>query len=367
MSALDVVKIFILMIQVIDCRHAAGVIIVVLEKVEQNLWLVKQPLLKNFNGDKMDNEIKVFICHSSNDKKRFVEELAVKLVNDGFNVFYDDWELNYGDSLIKLFDKIDEADVFLIVLSEYSVESKWVKAELSAGFIRKIEEETKVIPIVIDNGVEVPSSLKHIKQCRINDVNDYEEVYKELCHSMLGISNKPQRGNKPNYASSKPIDGLNILDSLIIKKLGNSLHYKNNMFSFEELVELTENEFSEEDLFESVQVLEESYMLDCRYGLGSRLPYSFKLTPGGIMLYGINYEENMGNYIKDIVSTILNYNVHSNDEIYEKTNAPKFIINALLDLFIMNGYIKGSKTTSGTIIIYGISGNGKRQLKNMLD
>lgn len=315
----------------------------------------------------MNKEVKVFICHSSNDKERFVKKLAEKLLNDDFNVFYDDWELNYGDSLIKLFDRIDEADVFLIIISKDSVESKWVKEELSAGFIRKIEEGTKVIPIIIDKGVDIPPSLKHIKQCRINDIIDYEDVYKELCHSMWEISNKPQRGSRPNYVSSKPIDGLNILDSLIIKELGNSLHSRSNMFSFDELVEFTENEFSEEDISESVQVLEESYLLDCRYVSDSKFPYTLKLTPRGVMLYGINYEENMDNYIKDIVSTILNDNVHSNDEIYEKTNAPKFIVNGLLDLFIMNGYIKGSKTTSGTIIIYNISGNGKRQLRNMLD
>ena len=293
--------------------------------------------------------------------------MAVKLVNDDFNVFYDDWELNYGDSLIKLFDRIDESDVFMIIISKDSVESKWVKEELSAGFIRKIEEGTKVIPIIIDKDVEIPPSLRHIKQCRINDITDYEEVYKELCYSMLGISNKLQRGSKPNYVSSKPIDGFNILDSLIIKKLGDCLHSRINMFSFNELVELTENEFSEGDIFESVQVLEESYILDCRYVSDSKFPHTLKFTPRGVILYGISYEEDMENYIKDIVSSILNDNVHSNDEIYEKTNAPKFIVNALLELFIMNGYIKGSKTISGTIIIYNISGNGKRQLRNMLD
>lgn len=327
----------------------------------------KQPLLKILMVILMNKEIKVFICHSSNDKERFVEKLAVKLVSDNFKVFYDDWELNYGDSLIKLFDRIDEADVFLIIISKDSVGSKWVKEELSAGFIRKIEEGTKVIPVIIDKDVEIPPSLKHIKQCKINDLFDYEDVYKELCYSMWEISNKPQRGSKPNYVSSKPIEGLNILDSLIIKELGNSLHSRINMFSFGELVELTGNEFSEEDIFESVQVLEESYILDCRYVSDSKFPHILKLTPRGVILYGINYEGEMENYIKDIVSTILNDNIHSNDEIYEKTNAPKFIVNALLDLFIMNGYIKGSKTISGTIIIYSLTGNGKRQLKNMLD
>ena len=315
----------------------------------------------------MEEEIKVFICHSSKDKKRFVDKLALELAEDDFNVFYDDWELDYGDSLIKLFDKIEESDVFIIIISDDSVKSKWVKEELSAGFIRKIEEGTKVIPIIIDRDAKIPSSLKHIKHCKINDINDYIEEYKELRNSMLGISKKPQRGSKPKYASSKPIDGLNILDSLVIQKLGNSLHFKNNMFSFKEIIELTDGEFSENDVFESVQVLEESYILNCNYGIGSKFPYTIKLTPRGVILYGFNYDSEMESYIKDVVSIILNDKVHSNTEICDKTKTPKFIVDALLDLFIMNGYIKGSKTIAGTIIIYSLTGNGKRQLKKMID
>jgi hypothetical protein len=72
-------------------------------------------------------------------------------------------------------------------------------------------------------------------------------------------------------------------------------------------------------------------------------------------------------YIKEVVSTLLNENVYSNEDIYEQSKCPKFIVNALLEQFLNNRYIKGSTTISGSIIIHQITGNGRRQLKKLLD
>ena len=84
--------------------------------------------------------MKVFISHDSRDKTRFVKDFATKLREKNLDVWYDDWELNFGDSLIDIFDAISQCDVFLSVISENSVESQWVKEESDSAFIRKIEE-----------------------------------------------------------------------------------------------------------------------------------------------------------------------------------------------------------------------------------
>lgn len=315
----------------------------------------------------MEKEIKTFICHSSDDKDRFVRRLAERLIENDINALYDDWELSYGDSLIELFDRIDECDVFIIVISENSIQSKWVKEELSAGVVKKIDEGAKLIPIVIDEDVIIPPSLKYVKQCRIKDITNYDEEFKGLLNSIIGKSNKPPLGNKPSYSTINPIEGFTQLDSLIIQKMGESLHSKNNMFSFDEIMELTNNEFSKEDVFESLQVLEEKYIINCQYVLSSRLPHHIKLTPSGVIFYCMHYEEEFEIYIKEVVSTLLNENVYSNEDIYEQSKCPKFIVNALLEQFLNNRYIKGSTTISGSIIIHQITGNGRRQLKKLLD
>lgn len=312
--------------------------------------------------------MKTFISHDSRDKERFVKEFAEKLMKKGIDVWYDDWELKLGDSLMKIFEDLPDCDVFISIISKYSINSKWVKEECDSAFIKKIENNMKFIPVILmDEDFEIPDYLGHLVQCRIHNIDNYESEFDRIVADIWGDSKKPPLGDKPKYTSITPIDGFTQLDSLIIQKLGESLHSKINIFYFNEVVELTDYEFSKEDIYESLQVLEENFIIKCRYVTDSQFPYTLKLTPSGVIFYCRNYEEEFETYIKDVVSSLLNENVHSNEEIYEKTECPKFIINALLDQFIMKGYLKGTTTTSGTIIIYQVTGNGRRHLKNLLD
>lgn len=313
--------------------------------------------------------MKVFICHLSEDKERFVEEFAKKLLDTGIDPFYDDWCLNFGDSLINLFDKIDESDVFIIVLSKNSINSNWVKEELDAGVIRKIEKGTKLIPVIIDNlnDITIPNSLRHIKYCKIDDLNNYDEKFKELRNSIFGIYNKPPRGKKPNFINMEPIDGLNQLDSLIIKQLGGLLYSKHNQFSFDEVMEVTDNEFSKEEILESLEVLENSNLINCPYKVFSGYPPFINLAPNGVNLYCSYYEPNYEIYKKDILSSVLNDDLRKSNIISDKTEVPHFIVLNFIKLLNNKGYLNGDEVMEGYFIITNITGTGKRQLKKMLE
>jgi hypothetical protein len=92
----------------------------------------------------------VFLSHSTRDKP-FVERLAIDLVNRGFPVWLDTWELGTGDSVEgRILGGIGESDYLLVVLSPNSVGSDWVEREVGAGF--ELEERTGrtvVLPIRI--------------------------------------------------------------------------------------------------------------------------------------------------------------------------------------------------------------------------
>jgi hypothetical protein len=75
--------------------------------------------------------MKVFISHSSDDK-RFVRTLKTDLNENGVHTWFDEDELNFGDSLAdKLETSIDDTSHFLIILSESSINSVWVQKELN--------------------------------------------------------------------------------------------------------------------------------------------------------------------------------------------------------------------------------------------
>ncbi len=94
----------------------------------------------------------VFISHSSSDKL-FVKSLAVALLSDGFPVWLDSWNIEYGNSLLDtIYEAIDTTSFLLLIMSKSSTESGWVNRELNAGLAKEEQLGRKfVIPVKIDS------------------------------------------------------------------------------------------------------------------------------------------------------------------------------------------------------------------------
>ncbi|MFX0140071.1 MAG: TIR domain-containing protein [Candidatus Hodarchaeota archaeon] len=129
---------------------------------------------------------KIFLSHSNKDKK-FVKELVNRLTNDGFSVWYDDWEIKIGDSIInKINEGISTSDFLIIVLSKNSVNSKWVKEELNAATIKNIESKgIFILPILISE-CKIPPLLTDKKYADFSlDPDDaYEKLVTSIKHNL---------------------------------------------------------------------------------------------------------------------------------------------------------------------------------------
>jgi len=101
----------------------------------------------------------VFISHSSKDKP-FVRKLAGDLLSAGIRVWVDEQQLLIGDPLPdRIAQGLAESDFFLLVVSENSAGSEWVKRELSVAMVQEIEKKAvTVLPIKID-GAKIPLSI----------------------------------------------------------------------------------------------------------------------------------------------------------------------------------------------------------------
>jgi TIR domain len=112
---------------------------------------------------------KVFVSHASEDKDRFVLGFARKLRESGIDAWLDKWEMLPGDSLVeKIFEEgLKEASAIIIVLSGNSVNKPWVKEELNASIMSKLNKGSKIIPVVLDDS-DVPESLKSTLWEKIN-------------------------------------------------------------------------------------------------------------------------------------------------------------------------------------------------------
>lgn len=91
----------------------------------------------------------VFICHASEDKDDFVRPLAEQLQAQHIDVWYDEFSLSIGDSLM---DKIDEGlescRFGIVVLSPNFFKKPWAKRELRGLNSREmVEKKNLILPI----------------------------------------------------------------------------------------------------------------------------------------------------------------------------------------------------------------------------
>jgi hypothetical protein len=111
-----------------------------------------------------------FISHSTKDKA-FVRRLAADLVASGIKVWIDEQRILVGDSVPeKIAQGLAESDFFLVVVTQSSVNSQWVKKELSSALVHEIERrKVTVMPLKLDDA-PMPDSI-------------HDKLYADFSHS----------------------------------------------------------------------------------------------------------------------------------------------------------------------------------------
>ncbi len=215
----------------------------------------------------------VFVSHASEDKDRFVTAFATKLRASGINAWLDKWEIQPGDSLVdKVFEKgIRAAQTVIIILSRNSIKKPWVKAEVEASIVKRIEEDIRIIPIVLDDlvGGEIPTALKPILYVRIPDLQNYDAELKRIIDTIYGYSDKPALGSAPAYIQNPigQVPGLSRVDSLLLKMAGEKAIENGQRFNIntqEMLSQAAQQDISPYQFYESLTVLDDSHHLELK-------------------------------------------------------------------------------------------------------
>jgi hypothetical protein len=92
---------------------------------------------------------RAFISYSHSDRD-FASRLAIDLTRAGINVWYDQWEILPGDSIIdKITAALQQNDYLLIVLSPQAVESRWVMREVNSSLLAALSgKKISLIPVL---------------------------------------------------------------------------------------------------------------------------------------------------------------------------------------------------------------------------
>jgi len=169
----------------------------------------------------------------------------------------------------------------IVVLSKNSVESDWVREELNAGMVRKIEKTTKLIPIRLD-GCEVPECVKHCVWQEIPNLEAYDDEFKRILNSIFGQYEKPPIGDPPPHLRSEApsMEGLARIDAIVLEAVCRiSIESGKTLIDGQVLVErLNLIGIADTEIIESQQVLEGRGLLAILRSMGPPSVHPMKIT-----------------------------------------------------------------------------------------
>jgi hypothetical protein len=128
---------------------------------------------------------KVFVCHSSQDKP-FVRRIANDLLDEGYRVWFDAWEIRVGDNIVqKINDGLQQSGFLAVVLSRAVMASEWVRNELTSKFmIAANEQYSTVLPILIED-CDIPPLLRHLRFADFRKAENYKSEFAEVIQAIV--------------------------------------------------------------------------------------------------------------------------------------------------------------------------------------
>lgn len=273
-----------------------------------------------------------FLSHAHSDKNRFVRKFAERLFANGVQVWVDEWEMNPGDSLVQklLEEGIKNAQAVIIVLSKSSVESKWVRVELDAAFIKRVENSTKIIPIVLDD-VEVPETLRSMLYVKIDDLENYDAAFQQVLRAIFDHHPRPALGSPPDWAKAAPkVSGLKPTDQAVFKALYDTFVEVGGFGHLVSVDSLGIADLDADNLVSSLDYLVRNGLVtQPKNSRGLELAYLMP-TAYGFQTYGAAFIPGFNETVKRVLVHILNEQRGDQSEIAAATGCQGWVVDYVL-------------------------------------
>lgn len=139
--------------------------------------------------------VRIFISHNVADADS-ARRVGLYLIAEGLDVWYDEWKLQAGDSLVGSVDSaLAVCTQFMLIWSARAAKSQWVTKEHRAALARAIESgHPRIIPVRLDDE-PLPSLLTDLVWIRLED--DHEEARAQVIRAISG--------KKPEFAFARSL------------------------------------------------------------------------------------------------------------------------------------------------------------------
>lgn len=149
---------------------------------------------------------KVYLAHAKEDAD-MVRPLAEYLMANGVETWFDEWEIDDGESLRqKMEEGLGAMTHFVVILTPTSIKKPWVNREIDVGLVRLVGGQSRMVPLRIGVEMKDLSPFLQTIMCREIDLAS-DDARKDLVARLHGVSRKPKLGDAPQYVRTVP-DGL---------------------------------------------------------------------------------------------------------------------------------------------------------------
>jgi|GEM_PF-767664 len=134
--------------------------------------------------------MRCFLSHHKADKP-LARRIGAHLTLVGMDVWFDEWELQAGDSIPgKLNSGLEGFKAFILVWSANASRSDWVRQELHYAIMRSVKDQsTKIIPCMVDD-TPLPPLIADRKGI---DFSSPKEAILELAGDLTGARSRNER------------------------------------------------------------------------------------------------------------------------------------------------------------------------------
>jgi hypothetical protein len=143
---------------------------------------------------------KAFLSYAFRDRD-LAKRIAEGLQANGIETWWAEWEIGAGDSIRQKVDEgLSDCTHFIVLLTPDALASPWVQTEIDAGFVRKVNAASKLIPL--RHGVAVSKLPPTLSGALSPEVDDTALDLTQLINDIHGLTRKPLLGPVPKAEPS---------------------------------------------------------------------------------------------------------------------------------------------------------------------
>lgn len=239
----------------------------------------------------------------------------------------------------------------LAVLSVNTVDSRWVRDELDAATVRRIEEDCRLIPVLVGD-FPIPPSIRHLFQIRVQR-HEVERATDEVLRAIFNRSAAPPLGEPPAYTTQQLPD-MPAADGVVLRLISEAtLREPYEYIDLEELAAVATKEgLSEATLTESLEVLQDQGYIEAPRAMAVRFNgmMAALATSEGLLRYG---EWAIPHFDEVVRAVGVELQEGSTDSgIAASVGQPIRLIEAILDRFEAARLVSLSKVAGGPGHVY---------------